>query len=259
MWAIECAQPRIKNVPWSTPTCNYTVQSDVVYGQGEVFGGGIFFDMKLDLYIPDIPPPMNGSNIMPLMLQNPVPSSRVQALYDYFGGANAITRDRTRAAAIDDTLTALDFLHARSDVHEPWTTIWGNSAGGNTALGAVYALDDHGITRPPVAVVLEISGRIEDANVGNPFDSPLVGDPVLMSITGTDDHLYPFLQETETWAINAGLPFDFQEITNGGHSPDMFTNNASTGVSLFQRTVDWHHETIFFGLVPGEQAAPPGC
>lgn len=295
--AMHANAQMIKNVPWSTPTFTYTVQSDIVYGQGEVSGGGVFQDMLLDLYIPDIPPPPTGQNKMPLMLMlhpggltfgsktvgsvvasaeeyaehgwlvasmnyrlqgdDPIPSSRVQALYDAFGGASATLRDRTFVAAIDDTLTALDFLHARNDVHDPWTTIWGSSAGGNVALATGFALDDHGIARPPVAVVVELAGRFDGSEVGNPFDSPTSGDPALMSVIDPLDVLYPFSQQTETWAVTAGLPFDFQEVVGSGHPPDMFNFLASTGVFLFQRSVDWHHETVFDGLDQGPQ--PPGC
>jgi hypothetical protein len=38
------------------------VQSDIVYGQGEMGGGGSFIDLELDLYIPDIPTPVNANN-----------------------------------------------------------------------------------------------------------------------------------------------------------------------------------------------------
>jgi len=295
--ASASAQPFVQYVPWSTPTYTYTLQSDVVYGQGEINNGGAFKDLELDLYIPDLPPPPAGKhNDVPLMLMihggsflfgsktdadivaaaqeyaqrgwlvaaidyrlipdNPVPSSRVQALYDYFGGASATPRDRARVAAVDDTLTALDFLHARDDVVKTWTTLYGVSAGSNTALATAYALDDHGIPRPPVRVVVDVAGRFEGAAIGNPFDSPLTTDPVLITITGTDDPLHQYALQTQALAVAAGLPFDFQPIDDEGHIVDMFNNFATTGVILFQRTVDWHHETVFDGL---DQGAQPGC
>lgn len=295
--ASASAQPFVRYVPWSTPTYNYTLQNDVVYGQGEINGGGTFKDLKLDLYIPDIPPPATGTAQVPLMLMihggsfifgsktdpevvasaheyarrgwlvasidyrlipdNPVPSSRVQALYNHFGGVTATARNRARVAAVDDTLTALDFMQARSDVFWPWTTIYGVSAGANTALATAYALDDHGITRPPVAVVIDVAGRFDGAAIGNPFDSPLSSDPVLMSISGTDDPLHQYSVQTQALAVAAGLPFDFQAIDGEGHIVDMFNNFATTGVILFQGSVDWHHETVFDGLDQGQQ--PPGC
>lgn len=293
------AQPFTKNVPWPTPTYEYTVQSDIIYGQGEVLAPGIFKDLELDLYIPLIPPPPNGSNQMPLMLMLhpggfvlgskndasvvasareyaehgwlvaaidyrkqgdlPIPSSRVQALYDALGGENITLRNQTFVAVIDDTLTALDFLQARNDVVPHWTTLWGSSAGGNVALATGFALDDHGINRPQIAVVIELAGRFDGSAIGNPFDNPvpLLGDPVLMSVIDPLDPLYPYSLETEAWALAAGQSHDFQVVEGSGHPPNMFNYLASTGVYLFQRSVDWHHETLFDGKNPGPQ--PSGC
>jgi dienelactone hydrolase len=293
----------VDNVPFSTPYYTFTVQSDVVYGQGEIHwlqGGGSYKDLTMDLYIPDIPPPEQGINRMPVMLMlhgggfaygdktdagtvasaeeyamrgwlvaainyrqkpdDPVPSSRVTALWQHLitveGGATP--RNRTRAAAVDDTLTALDFLHDRSDVKNTWTFLWGNSAGGNTVLATAYALDDNGISRPLVASVIENSGRFENAAVGNPFDNTPGSDPVLLSIAGTEDSLYPYSLETHDWAIAAGLQYDWESIDGAGHLPDPFSYIASTQVLLFQQTVDWQHQTVFAGLDQGPQP-PPGC
>ena len=297
--AQASAQPKIQNVPWTNPSYTYTVQSNVVYGQGAVNGGSTLKDLKLDLYIPDIPAPPVGTNQMPVMLMihggafiagdktdasvvaaaqeyaqrgwlvasinyrlildNAVPSSRVQALYNYVGGASATARDRTAVAAIDDTLTALYFVQARTDVNKNWTTVMGFSAGGNTALGASYALDDHAIPRPPVKVVIEVSGFFDGKAVGNPFDGVPTSDPILMSIAGTLDPRYIYQLEAADWADEAGLPFYFEVFEGVGHAPDLFTNIASTGVILYQRTVDLHHETIFVGLDQGPQPIPPGC
>lgn len=296
--AQASAQPYIRIVPWTNPTYSYTLQSDVVYGQGEVNGGGTFEDMEMDIYIPDIPPPVNGSNTMPLMLMvhgggfiygsktnanvvasaqeyanrgwmvaainyrlqsdDPIPSTRMQNLLDHFGGLGGATlRQRTLVSVIDDILTALDFMHARTDVYNPWTTVWGSSAGGNASLAASFALDDHGISRPPVALVVELAGRFEGTAVGNPFDSPVTGDPILMSVTGTADPLHIYSLETADWALNVGLPHDFQVIDGAGHPPDMFANVASSGVMLYQHSIDLHHQTVWSGLNQGPQ--PPGC
>jgi len=294
------AQPQIQNVPWTTPSYTYTLQSNIVYGQGAVNDGSTLRDLTLDLYIPDIPAPPVGINQMPLMLMihggafisgdkadytvvpaaqeyaqrgwlvasinyrlisdNAVPSSRVQALYNYVGGASASPRDRTAVAAIDDTLTALYFLQARTDVNKNWTTVMGFSAGGNTALGTSYALDDHAISsRPPVKMVIEVSGFFDGKAVDNPFDGVPTSNPILMSIAGTLDSRYIYQLEAAGWAAEAGLPFYFEVFEGVGHAPDLFTNIASTGVILYQRTVDLHHETIFAGLEQGRQPTLPDC
>lgn len=296
------AQGTARNVPFSTPYYTYTVQSDIVYGQGEVGGGGSFMDLGLDLYIPDIPPPANATNKLPLLVMihgggfyngsktdgnilnnapkyaergwlvasinyrlvgdNPVPSSRLQTLYDAIGGASAPEQIRAAIASVDDALTALEFLHARSDVDDAWTTLWGSSAGAITSVITGYCLDDHGITRPPVALVIEQAGGLFGCNIGNPFDDPTGSDPVLMVIHGTNDTTVPFSFATElqNFANSAGLPLDFQAAENGGHVPWLGTNTATTGVTLYQRTVDYHHETVFDGLEQGPQPPiPAGC
>ena len=296
------AQNVVRNVPYSTPVYTYTVQSDVVYGQGEINGGGSFKDLKLDYYIPDIPPPIDADNTFPLMVMihgggfsggsktngnilnnapkyagrgwlvasinyrligdNPVPSSRVQTLYNAIGGASAPAQLRAAVASVDDTLTALDFLQARSDVYDDWTTLWGTSAGAITSLIAGYCLDDQNIARPPVAMVIDQAGGLYGCNVGTPFDDPTGSDPVLMVIHGTNDSTVPFSFATalQTFATTAGLPLDFQAVVNGGHVPALGTNAATTGVTLYQRTVDYHHETVFEGLTQGPQPPlPPGC
>jgi predicted esterase len=289
-----------KVVPWSIPQYTYTVQKDIIYGQGEINGGGTFTDLKLDLYVPDIPvgatPTKHALMLMVhggsfqtgsktvarvvasareyaqrgwlvasidyrLQGSNPVPSSRVQALGDYFPSQSSNPQFVAMLAALDDTLTALDYLQARADVVVEWTTLWGYSAGAANVLNTGYALDDHGITRPPIAAVLEHAGALVTA-IGTPFDDPTGSDPVLMVVHGTNDSTVLFSNATQiqTWAANTGLPFDFQPVLGAGHSMDLLNTNASTGVSLFQRSVDFQHETIFAGLQQGPQPdPPPGC
>jgi len=296
------AQNQVRNVPWATPYYTYDLQSDIVYGQGKINGGSSFKNLTLDLYIPDIPPPVNGVNKLPLMVMihgggfssgsktnpnillsapdfaqrgwlvaainyrlmgdNPIPSARVQALYAAVGGASAPLQMRTAIAAVDDTLTALDFLHARGDVYDPWTTLWGSSAGAYTSLITAYCLDDHGIARPPVAGVVDVAGSLANCSIGTPFDDPTGSDPVLMVVHGTNDPTVPYSEAIalQNWAISAGLPLDFQAVAGAGHVPSLYNNNALQGVTLFQRSVDFHHETVFAGLNQGPQPPlPPGC
>jgi len=296
------AQNQVRHVPWATPYYPYTLQSDIVYGQGKINGGSSLKNLTLDLYIPDIPPPVNGVNKLPLMVMihgggfssgsktnpnillsapdfaergwlvaaisyrlmgdNPIPSARVQALYAAAGGASAPLQIRTAIAAVDDTLTALDFLHARGDVYDPWTTLWGSSAGAYTSLITAYCLDDHGIARPPVAGVVDVAGSLANCSIGTPFDGPTGSDPVLMVVHGTNDPTVPYSEAIalQNWAVSAGLPLDFQAVAGAGHVPSLYNNNALQGVTLFQRSVDFHHETVFAGLDQGPQPPlPPGC
>lgn len=285
-------------VPSLTPQYTYTVQSDVVYSQGEVNGGGTFVDLLLDLYIPDEMTVADrkqfpllvmihggffqfGSKTNAEILQvageyasrgwivasinyrllgdNPVPSSQVQALLDAIGGAGAPPLEVTAVAAIDDLISALDFLQARDDVYAPWTTLWGFSAGAYVALLSGYSLDDYGIEPIDVAAVIDFAGSNDGRyESGTPFDFPTSRDPVLQIIHGTDDLVVPF-SEAETLRVlaeNAGLPLDFQPVAGGGHVIDLIATNGSTGVNLFQRTVDYLFETILAGQTPGPLVIP---
>ena len=286
------AQPITVIVPSLTPQYTFTVESDIVYGQGEIDGGGSFDDLLLDLYIPD---ELTQADVkqFPLMLMmhggffeygsksdsdvvasaqeyasrgwlvasinyrlqsdDPVPSSRVQPLYDAVGGASATLLERTVVAAVDDVISALDFMEARDDVYMPWTTVWGFSAGAYLALISGYSLDDYGMEPVGVAAVIDYAGSISDAYIGTPFDDPAGSDPVLMVIHGTADSVVLFDNATEiqTLAVAAGLPHDFQAVDGAGHVIDLFNTNASTGATLFQRSVDYLHETVFAGQNPG--------
>ena len=177
----------------------------------------------------------------------------MQPLWDFIGGAAAPAQFQAAVAAVDDTLTALDFLQTRDDVYAPWTTLWGSSAGAVTALITGYALDDHGIDRPPVAAVIGLWGGFFGTPIGTPFDDPTGTDPVLFVVHGTDDGTVPyaFAVEIETWAAAAGLPLDFHPVVGAGHGVNMFTTEASPGVSLFQRSVDFLHETVWDGWPEG--------
>lgn len=92
---------------------------------------------------------------------DPVPSTRVQTIYDAVGGPAAPARTRSFVASIDDTLTALDFLHASPNIEERQTVLWGNSAGAMTALHVGYVLDDFDIERPLASAVISNSGRLQ--------------------------------------------------------------------------------------------------
>jgi dienelactone hydrolase len=289
---IPGGEPLTVIVPSLTPQYTFTVEQDIVYGRGEINNGGSFKDLLLDLYIPDeftqaktkqfpLMLLLHGGNYAyggkedsslvvfareyasrgwlvasinyRLQSDNPVSSERVQPLYDAVGGASASLKNRTLVAAIDDVITALDFLDARDDVYMPWTTIWGWSAGASLALISGYSLDDYGMEPLGIAAVVDIAGSIYDAYIGNPFDDPLGSDPVLLIIHSVDDATVSFdsASDLQAWALEAGLPFELQTLENSGHTFDLFATYSSTGASLFQRTVDYLHETVFAGQEPG--------
>jgi predicted esterase len=83
-----------------------------------------------------------------------------------------------------------------------------------------------------------------------------------MVVHGTNDPTVPYSAAValQNWATSAGLPLDFQAVAGAGHVPSLYNYNAIQGVTLFQRSVDFHHETVFTGLDQGPQPpVPPGC
>ncbi|NND54438.1 MAG: carboxylesterase family protein [Gammaproteobacteria bacterium] len=285
-------------VPWPTPFYAVTAETDIVYGQGEINGGGEWQDLTLDLYRPD-EWSSNPNKKFPLLLMihgggftrgskenanlvgyaleyaqrgwlvaainyrlvddDPVPSSRMQSLYEHVGNGDISLYNRTVVAAIDDTLTAIEFLQMRNDVYTPWTSVWGISAGGVVALNGTYVLDDHGIARPDIAAAITVSGHFGANGAylgGTPFDDPAGTDPPLLIIHGTADSNFELAQSAAVLAAEAPLIFDFQQVADGGHVLDLQTLNSDTGVPLLQHSVDYLLETVFSGYESGPATAP---
>ncbi|MDW3220064.1 MAG: alpha/beta hydrolase [Acidimicrobiales bacterium] len=276
--AAGCWKPEL------TVTYPHTVQSDIVYGQGEVDDGGTFEDLLLDLYVPTVP----GQTIFPLAVvihggsftsnnktqprvvkwaeelagrgyivasidyrlagDKPVPSARVQPLFDAVGGAAASNQTTAAIAAIDDLIMAIEFLQARPDVSEHNTALVGNSAGSIAALYVGYTLDDYGIARPRVHAVIDNWGGFEWANT--PPDAATFIDrigedgyyePALFIAHGTADTVVPYwhTEEIVDQADIVGLRYVLFENVGVGHGFDLFTTEFSPGVSVFQAQVNW--------------------
>jgi dienelactone hydrolase len=189
-----------------------TVTSNVVYGQGEVDGGGTFVDLHLDLYTPQ----GTGRDELPLVVvmhgggftggsksasnivvwatefaergyivasiqyrlqgSDPVPSARMQPMLPSTGGD---PQAGAAVAAMDDLLTALDHLIAMPETSDTSTALVGGSAGSVAIDYVAYALDDFGIARPPIRAVVSNWGGFP---VGSAADfiqnpAPTVEDP----------------------------------------------------------------------------------
>jgi len=275
-----------------------TIQSDIVYGQGEINNGGTFKDMLLDLYVPTVP----GQTIFPLAVvihggsfnahdktqprvvkwanelagrgyivasidyrlsgEQPVPSTRVQPLYDAIGGASAGNQVTAAIASIDDLLNALDFLHARPDIEPYQTVLVGNSAGSIAALYVGYALDDYGIARPPIAAIIDnwggfgwagMPGEAADFVQGPAAtfwdDDVLYREPPLFIAHGTADPTVPYAmtQDIVDQADLVGLNYLLFDNIGAGHGFDLFTTEFSPGVSVFQAQVEWL-DSILLGV-----------
>jgi acetyl esterase/lipase len=161
--------------PSFTPgTYTVAVTSNVVYGQGEINGGGTFTNLQLDLYTPQ----GTGQSELPLVVvvhgggfvggsktqsnvvswsrafaargflvasidyrlagANPVPSARVQPSTTQVTAAPR-RRPLRRSRRWTTPLTALDFLIARPDTADAMTTLVGGSGGDHRRLRGVRA------------------------------------------------------------------------------------------------------------------------
>jgi dienelactone hydrolase len=278
--AVEA--PRWPSLP--AGTYDVVVAEDIVYGQGEVDGGGSFVDLYLDLYTPQD----TGQATLPLVVvvhgggftggskaqgnvvdwaqgfasrgylvasidyrlagMNPVPSARVQPLYDAFVALDGGAQELAAVAAIDDTLTALDFLIARPDTADTLTTLVGGSAGAVTVDYVAYALDDFGIERPPVAALVSNWGGLPFAGtaatfVDNPapsVDAPYTEPPVYLA-HATGDPAVPYSLSTDIAAQASAVGLDHELYTKDAtaHAFDLTSNLVTPGVSVLDQQVTW--------------------
>lgn len=262
-------------------TYTVIVTQNLVYGRGEVGGGGTFVDLNLDLYTPQ----GTGQTELPLVVvvhgggftggsksqtnvvdwaqgfasrgylvasidyrlqgSNPVPSERVGPLYDAVapGGTAQLI---AAVAAIDDTLTALDFLIARPDTADASTALVGGSAGAIVVDYVGYALDDFGIERPPVAAVVSNWGGFPFGGsaatfVDNPPPStdPLFWEPpiFLAHATGDPTVAYSLSTDIATQATAVGLDHELYTKVANVHGFDLTTTLYAPGVSVLDAQV----------------------
>ena len=270
----------------SFPATTYevVVTEDIVYGRGEVDGGGAFVDLLLDLYTPQ----NTGQTELPLVVvvhgggfrggsksqanvvdwaqgfaargylvasidyrlsgRDPVPSTRVQPLSDAFVALGGTAQQMAAIAAIDDTLTALDFLIARPDTADAMTTLVGGSAGAVTVDYVAYALDDFGIERPPVAAVVSNWGGLPVGGtaatfVDNPspsVDAPYTEPPVYLA-HATGDPTVPYSLSTAIAAQAAAVGLDHELFTKDAdvHGFDLTSNFVASGASVLDDQAAW--------------------
>lgn len=187
-----------------------------------------------------------------LVPDRPEPSARVTSLV---GPATAGTlgpdlAQRTAAvSAIDDALTAVDWLRAnasRLNADPTQIGLLGGSAGAVTSVHLGYVLDDYGVTASPFSFVVDLWGAsIIPAN--DPVaaaDHLETGEPPLFVIHGTSDPTVPFFASEllVARARDQRVAHEFYPVVGAGHgfeSVDIFRLQASPGVTLFERMVEW--------------------
>jgi acetyl esterase/lipase len=128
-----------------------------------------------------------------LLPQDPEPSERVAPLLD---AVPDTAFSRAMVAAVDDTLTAMEYLraHARALRIDPTRMgALGSSAGAITADHVGYVLDDHGISGPKLRFVGSLWGGIlvpapEGGVAAVQLDR---GEPALFAVHGDSDDTVP--------------------------------------------------------------------
>jgi len=280
--------------PSLSRTYDVTVTKDVVYGQGEVEGGG-FTDLLLDLYVPAV----SGQDTFPLVVtihgggfsagskdntafeserfaqrgyivaaidyrlsgDAPVLTSRFDLVYEALNRSDLPDDETAVLAAMDDTMTALEFLHARPDVEPSQTVLWGFSAGAITALFVGHGMDELGIERPPVAAVISNSGGFvgersaadfidENRGLDQDLGYPYSEGPIFLShATGDTVVPYQLSQDIVDRATAVGHPHERFSVESDSHRlpGGMFNTEYAPGVSLFQAQVNWLDSFLFGG------------
>jgi acetyl esterase/lipase len=284
----------------STGATTYTVSvtTGIVYGQGAVDGGADTKDLLLDLYTPQ----GTGRAVLPLVLvvhgggfvggsrsqsnvvrwsnefasrgylvasidyrlmgDDPLPSERVAAVYDQVINSGGDAQQVAAVAAIDDTLTALDHLLARSDVDENSTTLVGGSAGAVTVDNVAYLLDDFGVRRPPIRAVISNWGGLPvgaaETWIQNPLPTsadPYFEPPVFLAhATGDPTVPYQLSVDIAQRAQEVGLRHHLYTRAGNAHGFDLASEPYGDGRSVLDAQVDFVTCTIY-----GATSSDPAC
>ena len=175
--------------------------------------------------------------------QGPVPSERVEPL---LAALPDLPIGLAMAAAIDDTLTAVDYLVAHADelgIDPDRLGIVGSSAGGLTGDAVAYGLDDHGVDGPDAAWVASLWGGIvlqSDRPDGNGAVQLDAGEAELFAVHGDADDTLPVTlsDQLAARAEAEGVPVEYHRIPGGGHGyegSDFFEYDTGGGQTPFDR------------------------
>ena len=178
--------------------------------------------------------------------QDPTPSPRVAA------AAAEVPLDvpvlKAMVAAIDDTLTALDWLldhHRELRIHRGRVGLVGSSAGAITADHVAYALDDLGIDAPRIRFVGDLWGGmfipLDLAAAATQLDR---GEAALFAVHGAADPTVPV--QLDDWLVAEAeaerVPVEYHRIAGAGHgfgATGFFTREVAPGQTAFERMLDF--------------------
>ncbi|MEM8960827.1 MAG: alpha/beta hydrolase fold domain-containing protein [Acidobacteriota bacterium] len=184
----------------------------------------------------------------------PVPSARMQTLLEVAAAGVSDSMPvlaLAQVAAVDDALTAAEWLIARADtlgIEPTQIGLLGSSAGAVTVIHTGYLLDDHGISFPPFTFVVDLWGgsiipadnRIAAARF---LES---GEPPLFVVHGTEDQQVDFeLAELLVARAEAqGVPYEFYPLVGVGHGANIFQVEIGPDLTLFERMTQWTRSVV---------------
>ena len=183
--------------------------------------------------------------------QQPVPSARVRSLVDALA---AIPIGTVMATAVDDTLTAVDYLRAHAadlGIDIDRLGLVGSSAGAITVDHLAYVLDEHGVSAPKVRFVASLWGAMfVDGPSGTPvIDQVNAGEPSLFAVHGDADPTLPVQGDDDlvARAQAVGITTEYQRIAGGGHGftgTRFFIEKVNGDQTPFDRLLAFAHDQL---------------
>lgn len=188
--------------------------------------------------------------------QNPLPSQPYREMakrYRGYASSNVLT---TAAAAIEDTVAALDWLGdnaARYCVDPDRFALFGFSAGAVIALQTTYSLNENGIEAPNISAVASYSGRLIPPNAID------VGDTPLFIIHGIDDLLVNYRHAEAMWARARAVatPVQLHAFMDAGHGVVRLYGDQIDGVPVIQRLITFFDQSFAGQLMPSQMTRNP--
>ena len=155
--------------------------------------------------------------------QSPAPSARVGPLVAALPAVPASIAT-TMATAVEDTLTAIDYLRANAadlDIDVDRLGLIGSSAGAITVDHLAYVLDEHGIEAPKIRFVASLWGTmfVEGPGGGPTMGQVNPGEPALFAVHGDADTTVSVQGEDDlvAHAKAAGIETEYHRIAGAGH------------------------------------------
>lgn len=191
-----------------------------------------------------------------LMGQDPLPSQPYREMAKRYSGYASTRVITTAAAAIEDTVAALDWLGdnaSRYCVDPERFALFGFSAGAVIALQTTYSLNENGIEAPNISAVASYSGRLIPPNAID------VGDTPLFIIHGMDDLLVNYRHAEAMWARARAVatPVQLHAFMDAGHGVVRLYGDQIDGVPVMKRLITFFDQSFAGQLMPSQMTRNP--